>query len=39
MVTESQFIGFFIGMYSVILGMVGGMVVYGVLHDYCGWFE
>ena len=39
MISEIEFIHFGIGMYSVLLGFVGGMIIFGILHDYCGWFK
>lgn len=39
MMSEVEFIHFGIGMYSVLLGFVGGMIIFGVLHDYYGWFK
>lgn len=39
MMNEVEFIHFGIGMFSVLLGFVGGMIILGILHDYCEWFK
>ena len=39
MMSEIEFVHFGIGMYSVLLGFVSGMIIFGILHDYCGWFK
>lgn len=29
----------FIAMFSVFIGVVSGMIIFRILHDYCGWFK